>query len=234
MRVATSLFARQGYNGTTTRQIAERARVSEAIIFRHFPSKEELYWAILEDKCLARSGPEFLQAKIKAGLSDFELLAAIGREILGRDVTMSRLLLFSALENHRLSHRFFRSRVAQYYEVLAGFIRLGIRQGRFREVDPTLAARGYIGMLVYHFLVQELFGGKRLQSFDPGKVSETLASIWLNGMQRSHGNGDQSRPGTNGARLRLTGNRGARALNGRNGSRSGSVNGQKPQLKQSR
>lgn len=44
---AMDLFARQGYRGTTTRQIADHAGVNEAIIFRHFASKEELYWAIL-------------------------------------------------------------------------------------------------------------------------------------------------------------------------------------------
>ena len=43
MQVAMELFARQGYQGTTTRQISERAHVNEALIFRHFPRKEDLY-----------------------------------------------------------------------------------------------------------------------------------------------------------------------------------------------
>ena len=48
MEAAKELFARQGFEGTTTRQIAARARVNEAIIFRHFPTKEDLYWAIID------------------------------------------------------------------------------------------------------------------------------------------------------------------------------------------
>ncbi len=215
MKVATALFARRGYNGTTTRQIAERAGVSEAIIFRHFPSKEELYWAILEAKCRARSPREFLQRRIESGLSHSDLLVAIAQEILGRDPAMSRLLLFSALENHRLSHRFFRTRVAPYYEVLSNYIREGIRAGRFREVDPLLAARGFLGMLVYHFQVQEIFGGKRFQNFDPRQVSETLTSIWLRGMERCDRNGFPYRNGHNGSRT---------AGAGGNGSRTGMVN----------
>jgi len=100
-----------------------------------------------------------------------------------QDTTLSRLLLFTALESHRLSHRFFRTYVANYYEALADYIRKRIRQGRFRRVDPVLAARGFLGMVVYHFLIQELFGGKRYQKFDPAAVSSILADIWLQGMQ---------------------------------------------------
>ena len=48
--VATGLFAQQGFRGTTTKLIAEKSGVTEALIFRHFPSKEELYWAVIERK----------------------------------------------------------------------------------------------------------------------------------------------------------------------------------------
>ena len=50
---ATELFALQGFRGTTTRQIADTARVNEAIIFRHFGRKEGLYRAVIERECLA-------------------------------------------------------------------------------------------------------------------------------------------------------------------------------------
>src|SRR5438552_19201120 len=48
--VAAQLFSRNGFNGTTTKQIAEQAGVSEAIIFRHFQTKQELYSAIIDYK----------------------------------------------------------------------------------------------------------------------------------------------------------------------------------------
>jgi len=38
-------------------------------------------------------------------------------------------------------------------------------------------------MVVYHFLIQELFGGRRYQKFDVRRVSRTLAEIWLGGMR---------------------------------------------------
>lgn len=188
LEVAMRLFARQGFKGTTTRQIAERAGVNEALIFRHYPSKEDLYWAIIESKCrIGRRRAKILQ-ELQSGQRDEDSFAAIAEDILQRnreDNTLSRLLLFSALENHRLSHRFFRTYVARNYEVLAGHVRRRIREGSFRRVNPLLAARGFLGMVIYHFLIQEIFGGKRYQRFNPKKVSRTLADIWLHGMQTS-------------------------------------------------
>ncbi len=185
LKVAGDLFARQGYQGTTTRQIAERARVNEALIFRHFPTKEALYWALLELECQAADTHRQLRVRLREGSDDREIFAAIAEDLLRRntrDSTRSRLLLFSALENHRLAGRFFRTHIADYYDALAEHIARRVRQGHFRPVDPLLAARGFLGMVVYHFLIQELFGGKRYQKFPLGDVSRTLTDIWLRGM----------------------------------------------------
>src|ERR687898_438695 len=50
IEVALHLFATNGFRGTTTKAIAQAAGVSEGIIFRHFPTKEDLYIAILNHK----------------------------------------------------------------------------------------------------------------------------------------------------------------------------------------
>src|ERR671939_383545 len=49
-QVALRLFSERGFRGTTTKEIAQAAGVSEAIIFRHFATKEELYTAIIDYK----------------------------------------------------------------------------------------------------------------------------------------------------------------------------------------
>ncbi|HLB89317.1 MAG: hypothetical protein AUH86_23175 [Acidobacteria bacterium 13_1_40CM_4_58_4] len=183
--VATRLFARQGFQGTTTKQISQHTGVTEALIFRHFSSKEDLYWAVIERKINAAGPAERMRARLNAGGTDLEVLSGIAAEILERrakDQTLSRLLLYSALENHRLSHRFFRTYVAEYYDVLAEYIRRAIGEGRFRALDPLLAARGFLGMVVYHSWIQELYGGKRYQKFSVQQVSTTLAEVWLQGM----------------------------------------------------
>ena len=133
-----------------------------------------------------------------------EIFTAIAREMLvrnARDTELTRLLWFTALESHTLSQRFFRTFIAVYYEELAAYIRRRVREGAFRNVDSLLSARGFLGMVVYHFLVQELFGARKFQKFDPEAVAATMAGIWLNGMQSplkaiSNGhNGNQARAG---------------------------------------
>ncbi len=185
LEVATGLFARQGFQGTTTKQIAEHAGVTDGLIFRHFASKEDLYWAVIERKIDAAAPRERMRQMLRVAGTDVEVLAGLAAEILQRrakDQTLSRLLLYSALENHRLSQRFFRTYVAEYYNVLAEYIRQRIAEGRFRPVDPLLAARGFLGMVIYHSWIQELFGGKRYQNFSVQQVSRTLAEVWLQGM----------------------------------------------------
>ena len=181
--VATELFARQGFNGTTTRQIAQRAAVNEAIIFRHFPTKEDLYWAVIENQIALMPGRAKLDARLSADGDVHAVLVGIAEDLLNRDTTLTRLLLFTALEKHELSDRFYRTHVAGYFEQLADFIRRNIESRRFRNVDPMLAARSFIGMLFHHFHVQELYGGKKFQQFDNAEVSRTLVDIWLRGVE---------------------------------------------------
>src|SRR3954469_23216167 len=49
IEVATRLFAKWGYNATTTAAIADAAGVTEPILYRHFKSKQELFVAITRD-----------------------------------------------------------------------------------------------------------------------------------------------------------------------------------------
>ena len=183
IEVATALFARQGFNGTTTRQIAQRAGVNEAIIFRHFPTKEDLYWAVIESQCTVRGSRATLEARLADEADPAVTLVAVAEDFLRRDTTLTRLLLFTALEKHELSDRFYRTHVARYFELLADYVRRNIEHGVFRAVDPLLAARSFIGMLFHHFHVQELYGGKKYQQFDVTDVARTLVDVWLHGVQ---------------------------------------------------
>src|SRR4051812_19576278 len=117
LTAATELFSHQGFEGTTTRQIAHAAGVSEAIVFRHFRSKEDMYWAVLDAQCISRGATTRVEQYLKeAGDGDEKVFLRIGEDILRRnseDSQLSRLALFSALENHKLSHRFFRTYISE-------------------------------------------------------------------------------------------------------------------------
>src|SRR6185369_599596 len=185
LQVATELFAGRGFEGTTTREIARRAKVNEAIIFRHFPTKDDLYWAVIEAKCQSSAKKEFLSEILEAGEPVRETFVKLADTILRRrekDQTLARLLLYSALENHRLTQRFFQSYVADYYEILGDYIQQRIEAGEFRKLDAQLAARGFLGMIVYHSLIQDLFGGNKFHAYDAREVAESMTDIWLQGM----------------------------------------------------
>src|SRR5437667_11796487 len=51
VRVALPLFARKGFANTTTRELADAAGVSEALLFKHFPTKEALFSAMQLSCC---------------------------------------------------------------------------------------------------------------------------------------------------------------------------------------
>jgi len=190
LAVATTLFARQGFQGTRTREISSKARVNEAILFRHFPSKEELYWAVLDEKCKARRGFAELQSLLHSGRPVPEVFAAIADGLLHRnfeDASVLRLWLFSGLENHRLYRRFYRAYMADYYDLLAAYIRRQVRRGAFRAVNPFLAARGFLGMLLDYILTHGVFHGPRNGKDNLSRVSREMAELWLEGMQpRTH------------------------------------------------
>jgi hypothetical protein len=98
----------------------------------------------------------------------------------GVDSTLLRLLLFSALEGHELSEMFFGKHHKVFYDHLAAYIRTRIEDGAFRPVDPLLAARAFIGMVVHHRLLHEIFGVPMHQSHED--TVATYVDLFLNGL----------------------------------------------------
>jgi AcrR family transcriptional regulator len=186
VEAAVALFSQKGFRGTTTKEIAETAGCSEATIFKHFATKQELYSAILEAKSrieetLAKA------AQAAARKDDIGVFRAVGLESLIRteqDPSLMRLLLFSALEGHDLSHLFFESKVRGLHEFLSSYIRDRIADGAFQSVDPLLAARGFVGMIAHYLLIHEIFEVKRQAGLLPEHVVDTFVRLFLQGIQR--------------------------------------------------
>jgi AcrR family transcriptional regulator len=95
LTAATRLFSRQGFDGTPTREIARLAGVNEAIIFRHFTSKEELYWAVVSEQ--ARMRRERLHRRLRSSGSTGQAVFDLAENLLDRrqdDGAFTRLLLW--------------------------------------------------------------------------------------------------------------------------------------------
>lgn len=155
---AACLFAEKGFNGTTTREIAKTAGISEALLFKYFPTKQALYAAILAEKAPVSQLLEVVEeaAKKRDDIRVFTLVANY-RIHRGTDPTLLRLLLFSALEGHELSDMFFQNQHRMFYDYLSGYIARRIREGAFRRVDPMVVARAFMGMIAHHRLLHEIF-----------------------------------------------------------------------------
>lgn len=103
---ALDVFARRGFVGATTKEIAEEAGVAEAIIFRHFPSKEALYAAVLDSR-LASPDEQRRHAEMEALMErgdDEALIRSLLHNIharYARDPRFERVVLFAALEGHQ-------------------------------------------------------------------------------------------------------------------------------------
>jgi AcrR family transcriptional regulator len=94
------VFAEKGFDGTTTRELAKAAGVSEALLYKHFPSKESLYAAML-DGCA--KGPTFAEAsrilELDASTSTLVVMVhfMISHYVLGRPGDRHRAALNSLL-----------------------------------------------------------------------------------------------------------------------------------------
>ena len=167
LAVAVSLFSNRGFRGTTTKEIAQAAGVSEAMVFRHFATKEELYAAILDHKaCVGGEAfePEKIAADAIARKDDRAVFEALALEALTHhehDPEFQRLLLYSALEKHELADMFFDQFVRRVYKFLGGYIRERQREGALREMDPAIIVRCLIGMIMHHSLNNNLWDPKR-------------------------------------------------------------------------
>lgn len=199
IRIATRFFSQQGFDGTTTREIAIAAGINEATVFRYFPTKNDLYWAVVSSSISTGNRRGEIRKYLHSGLQDGEVLARIAESLLRRarqDSTLSRLLLFSALRDSKaFSDRHFHEAITKEYDLLSEYFRCGIKEGRFRAMDPALAARGFLGTISNHILLQEIFGEECYQQVDPRILSRQLADLWLNGVRAT-----QNVPGYSGPR----------------------------------
>ncbi len=188
LQVAVSLFSQRGFGGTTTREIAQAAGVSEAMVFRHFATKQELYSAILDHKACSGDSmnPEQMVAvalKQKDDRAVFEQLALGALDHHESDPEFQRLLLHSALEGHELSEMFFEKFIRRVYELLGGYIAERQRDGVMVNIDPAIAVRSFIGMIIHHSLNNNLWDpNRRLLKISNKEAAKHFTEILLHGI----------------------------------------------------
>ncbi|MFN2392577.1 MAG: TetR/AcrR family transcriptional regulator [Pyrinomonadaceae bacterium] len=193
LQVAIRLFSQNGFNGTTTKEIARMAGVSEAMVFRHFATKSELYHAILDYKVCegGTKNPPWENPVMKRAIEERDDYAVFYNFGVGallhhkEDVDFMRLLFYSALDEHELSQMFFDQFVSRIYEFIGSYIRQRQAEGAMREVEPGIVVRAFLGMLIHHSLNNILWDKKRrLLDVTDEKAARSFAEILLNGIKK--------------------------------------------------
>lgn len=189
-QIAMRLFSESGFRGTTTKEIANAAGVSEATVFKHFSNKDELYTAILDHKACNRAFPnpfELLAEKI-AAKDDFGVFYTMALNALEHheaDCDFLRLMLHSALEGHDLARIFFESFITDVYDFLGGYIRERQKDGVFREVEPKVVVRAFIGMFIHHSLNNILWDKEqKLLKISNEEAAREFTEILLHGIKK--------------------------------------------------
>jgi AcrR family transcriptional regulator len=186
---AARLFSQHGFGGTTTREIARAVGVSEATVFKHFDTKEQLYAAIIEAKAQTQQVLGVIGPLAEAQ-DDVGLLRTLATELIERtqsDPTLMRLLFFSALEGHALADLFFRRRVLTLDVFLGRYIGERIAAGAFRPADPLQMAWNFIGMVTFYVLLHELFGQKPPPHLTRELAVEEMVTTFLGGVRSGRG-----------------------------------------------
>ena len=181
------LFAEKGFEATTTKEIAQAAGVSEAIIFRHFQSKEALYGVIVGVISARPPMDQWLTelAVYAEQRDDVRLFGSFATRVLEyhlRDPLFLRLRLYSALEHHPLARRFGEKQTKPAHEFLRQYIVRRQREGAFSDCDPDTTVRAFVGMLMYQLLVTKLFEFDICQVSDESVV-ENFTKLLLDGLR---------------------------------------------------
>lgn len=179
------LFATRGFAGTTTRELAQAAGISEAMVFKHFPTKEHLYRAILEERIADAERSLPLRA-----LADFEVdpeafLGRIARTLVERvdaDPTFLRLMLYCALEGHPLASAFDRARASRLRAVIAGAVRRWTAEGRIRAVSPEFAARAFLALIFHTLILRRIFREPGSRRMPRERLVAEIVSFALHGL----------------------------------------------------
>ena len=206
MKVAIKLFSRKGFRGTTTKEIALASGVTEAMIFRHFPTKEDLYRAILDHKASEEPVEEFLKelGAFTERRDDEGLFVAIATRILDhaeREPDFMRLMFYSALEGHELARSFREKQFKPMIDFVAAYVSRRQTEGAFREVNPAVAVRSFVGMAVHHWLFANLLKFRAVD-ITAEEAAKLLTNIFLNGLRKEASPSGRTRVQGNGSKQR--------------------------------
>ncbi len=184
VEAVVELAAEQNPSEITTAAIAKRMRLTQGALFRHFPSKDAIWQAVLEwvaDRLLARTD----KAAQTAGtpLAALEAMFTTHIDFISQHPGVPRML-FGELQHHdeTPTKRMVQTLINRYRDRLTVLIDKGKSEGELnQDIDTKAAATLVIGM-IQGLVIQSLLAGnpRRLREDAPGAFA-----IYLSGIRRN-------------------------------------------------
>ena len=182
------LFAQKGFTGTTTKDIAKRARVNEVTLFRVFGTKRALFAATITERSpvveIGRAVSFDVDRPVKELLEENAwTVLSILRE--NKDLFM--VILGDAWRMPKLRSAISDSGVERGIEMVAELMQALMDAGKIRSIDPRVAARSLVGMIQSYFVTVDLLAGRPLDAKEDEKMLKGFVAIFLEGVQSEVG-----------------------------------------------
>lgn len=181
-KAAIKLFAAKGFDGTTTRELAEAAGVAEGTLFRHFDNKK----AILIE--VATQGWIDILTDLLTELSEMGSYKAVAQVMRRRmwdfkkNADLMRVCFMEAQFHPDLRDRIQLEVIDKMTHVAEGFFQSAMDKGIYRPMNPKLVAQVFLGMFMVagfsHNTLMEPDASPQVMK----EMAEGLAEIFLNGV----------------------------------------------------
>ena len=182
IKAALEVFGECGLANARLQDIAERAGVSKGTIYLYFPNKEELFREMIRQTAVAAI--ERAEQANVPGTPTNQLLAFMrGYWAFVRSplfLTVYRLVLGELHQFPDLARFYAHEVVARGQKLMAGIISRGIEAGEFREIDPMVAARMLVAIIVMNGIWRDEHTGVPLLAHKTDEeVFSELAHFYL-------------------------------------------------------
>lgn len=181
VHAAAQLFSRQGFNGTTTREIARLADVNETTLFRHFSTKQELFWASLESRISLVAMRRELRAALVNGdypVVVLPMLIEFLVDMVLYQPELARLMYFSVLELKAGAEALCRERVGPLFEIIRAYLQRCVDNQTVRQVDPAIAVAALAASILAHQGLYRLVTGNALPFRSADEAIGAYAKFW--------------------------------------------------------
>lgn len=182
LQSAQRLFARKGYEKTTTRDLAQAAGVAEGTLFRYFDTKK----AILVE--VATQGWVELLTDLLTELSEmgsYKAVAQVMRRRLGnlhQNADLMRVCFMEAQLHPELCDRIQAEIIAKMMDVTEAFVQTAMDRGVYRPMNPKVVAQVFLGLFTVAGFSQDTIMNPNASPQVRQEMAESLADIFLNGV----------------------------------------------------